>query len=74
MCLRALTRKVALENNVKAQAMSSSQYVWIAVENIKKYLDTVNKQLSLKNAPISFIYYPELNMSLDLLSKEASHV
>ena len=67
-------RMVTMENGVHAWSFSSSQYVKAAVRNVKDRLKLQNLSLPAKaNVPISTGYRPELDVSVELDSYEASY-
>ena len=70
-------RKVQLENGVECWAFSSSQYVQAAVKNVEEYLNkhqSPNWKLPKHaNTPLQTSYRPELDVSPELGSVEASY-
>jgi len=68
------TCKVVLENGVEAWAFGSSQYVQVAVKNVKGYLAERGQKLPAKaETPIQTSYQPELDVSEELGSNEAAY-
>ena len=73
--LRYRVRKVVLENRIEAWSFSPNQHVKLAVSNVEDY---VNKHDHLNmpkhcNTPLTTSYRPELDISPELPSHEASY-
>jgi hypothetical protein len=68
-------RKVQLDDNVKAWAFSSSQYVQAAVKNVEAYLEKQErwKMPSVAETPMVTAYRPELDVSLELGDVDAAY-
>ena len=68
-------RKVTLDTGVEAWGFGSSQYVRSAVKNVESYLATQTKYSMSKKAetPLTSSYRPELDISPELGSIEASY-
>ena len=70
-------RKVKLDNGMEAWAGSSSQYVQAAVRNVEEYLEkSHHKRWRIPNkveTPIRPTYRPELDVSEELSSSDASY-
>ena len=67
-------REVTLENGVSAWSFSSTQYVQAAVKNVEEYLSSKGEKLVAKApTPLSNGYRPEIDMSPELESADASY-
>ena len=67
-------REVTLENGVSAWSFSSTQYVQAAVKNVEEYLSSKGEKLVAKApTPFSNGYRPEIDMSPELESADASY-
>ncbi len=67
-------REVTLENGLMAWSFSSTQYVQAAVKNVEEYLMARGERLVAKApTPLSNGYRPEIDMSPELESTEASY-
>ena len=73
ICLKGSTRKLLLENGVRAWAFRPYQNAQSAVKILKEYLDKGKKMLDGESAPTKSSYRPELDASHELVSKEALH-
>ena len=66
-------RLVTLDNDIKAWEFSSSQYVRSAVENVRDYIEKRGWKFPRVNIPISTIYRPELDISLELDATDSAY-
>ena len=67
-------REVTLDNGVSAWSFSSTQYVQAAVKNVEEYLSSKGEKLVAKApTPLSNGYRPEIDMSPELESADASY-
>ena len=77
MYLGAGVRKVKLDNGMEAWAASSSQYVQVAVRNAEEYIEkSQHKRWRIPNkveTPLRSTYCPELDVSEELSSSDASY-
>jgi hypothetical protein len=72
--LRGKLHEVTLENGASAWSFSSTQYVQAAVKNVEEYLSSKGEKLVVKApTPLSNGYCPEIDMSPELESMEASY-
>ncbi len=67
-------RKITLENEVRAWAFGSCQYVQSAVRSVEEHLMKAGEKLPYKApTPLSNWYCPEIDVSPELGEKDASH-
>ena len=64
---------MTLENGFKAWAFSSSQYVQRAVKNVEEYIGKGDWTLPCANTPITTVYRPELDVTLELNPSNAAY-
>mmetsp|Transcript_24915 Transcript_24915/g.59157 ORF Transcript_24915/g.59157 Transcript_24915/m.59157 type:complete len:877 (+) Transcript_24915:2272-4902(+) len=65
---------VTLQNGQKAWSFSSGQYVKEAVDNVKKYLKSIGRDLPRRaDTPTSANYRPEVDVSRELTSQMAAY-
>ena len=65
---------MTLENGKEAWALSSSQYVQVAVKNVEDHLKSINKTLPRKaTSPFRGDYRPEIDLSTELNPKQAAY-
>ena len=67
-------RKVELTTGVHAWSFNSSQYVQAAVKNVEQHLEERNLKLVTRaETPISTLYRPEIDVSLELNPTDAAY-